>query len=46
MSKNIQHISSLPDINNPNISERKEICYEAYIHIIKTGLESDLNQRI
>lgn len=44
MSKKIWHVSSLLDINNPIISESKEISYEAYIHIISSGLESDLTQ--
>lgn len=45
MSKKIWHVSSLLDINHPIISEGKEICYEAYIRIINSGLESDLTQR-
>lgn len=45
MSKKVWHVSSLLDINHPNISERKEICYEAYICIINSELESDLSQK-
>jgi len=45
MSKKIWHASSFLDINHPIISERKEIYYETYIHIINSGLESDLTQR-